>query len=239
MDKDLRIILYSFIPPTFFVLILWLVKYMEYSSGYGFSEFGVYPRHVEGLKGIITSPFIHGDLEHLASNSVPLLLLGAGLVYFYKKLAIRVFGIIWFLSGFGLWLGGREVIHIGASGIIYGLAFFLFVSGILRKDTRLMAISLLVVFLYGSMIWGVFPLWRGISWEAHLFGSLAGILCAFVYRHEGPQRQQYVWETEPEEEAGPSEENKLPEEISSPEKNEYKINYIYKAKDQQEDDEKN
>lgn len=198
MDKELRIILYSFIPPAFFVLLLWGIMYMEYSSGYGFDEFGVFPRNVKGLKGILFYPLIHGDMEHLLSNSLPLLMLGAAMVFFYRQLAIRVVVIIWLLSGFGLWLGGREVYHIGASGLVYGLAFFLFASGILRRDPRLMAISLLVVFLYGSMVWGVFPLWRGISWEGHLFGSLAGILCAVVFRHEGPQRQPYIWETEEE-----------------------------------------
>jgi membrane associated rhomboid family serine protease len=231
MDKELKNMLYSFIPAGFIVMMMWLVKYMEYSSGYDFGEFGVYPRHLSGLKGIICSPFIHADLEHLTSNSIPFLLLGAGMVYFYKELALRVFLLIYFLSGIGLWLGGREVYHIGASGVVYGMAFFLFVSGILRRDTRLMAISLLVVFLYGSMVWGVFPLWRGISWEAHLFGSLAGILCAVAYRHEGPQRQAYIWETEPEEDEKAEENNPESAEAAKADpgkENEIKVNYIYK-----------
>lgn len=211
---------------------MWLVKYIEYTSGYGLEEFGVLPRHLNGLVGIITSPFIHGDLAHLGSNSIPMLLLGAGLVYFYKELAFKVFILIYFLSGFGLWLGGRELYHIGASGLIYGLAFFLFLSGVLRKDTRLMAISLLVVFLYGSMIWGVFPLWRGISWEAHLFGSLAGILTAFAFRHEGPQKPEFVWEEDQEEQdleqpmiEQPDDENPIPQK-------QINIHYIYKEKNE-------
>ncbi len=236
MDKELRIILYSFIPPAFFILVLWLVKYMEISSGYRLDEFGVYPRHWEGLKGILTAPFVHGDLTHLASNSIPLLLLGAGLVYFYGPLAMKVFSLIYLLSGAALWLGGREVYHIGASGIVYGLAFFLFFSGILRKDTRLMALSLLVVFLYGSMVWGIFPLWRGISWEAHLFGSLAGILCAVLFRHEGPQRPGYSWEVEPEEEQEKQEAiTGLTDEPKKEEtENEVSIHYIYKEKPRQD-----
>jgi len=234
MDKEFRIMLYSFIPPAIFVMVMWLVKYAEYVCECDFGEYGVFPRNMDGIKGILLSPFIHGDLGHLASNSVPLLLLGAGLVFFYRQLALKVFGLIYFLSGAGLWLGGREVYHIGASGLIYGLAFFLFVSGVLRKDTRLLAISLLVVFLYGSMVWGVFPLWRGISWEAHLFGSLAGILCAVIYRKEGPQRQPYIWELE-EEDGEP--ENEQPgmvtsggEESNNSADREVKVNYIYKEK---------
>lgn len=231
MDKELKLMLYAFIPPAFLVLMMWFVKYLEYSSGFGFFELGVYPRHWEGLRGILASPFIHADISHLISNSIPLLLLGAGLIYFYHSLAFRVFALIFLLSGCGLWIGGREVYHIGASGLVYGLAFFLFVSGVLRGDTRLLAISLLVVFWYGSMVWGVFPLWRGVSWEGHLFGSLAGILCAFVYRHEGPQRPLYSWEMETEEEVISSE-NSNSTETNTSEDKEIKINYIYKTPNQ-------
>lgn len=124
MDKELKLMLYAFIPPAFLVLMMWFVKYLEYSSGFGFFELGVYPRHWEGLRGILASPFIHADISHLISNSIPLLLLGAGLIYFYHSLAFRVFALIFLLSGCGLWIGGREVYHIGASGLVYGLAFF-------------------------------------------------------------------------------------------------------------------
>jgi len=234
MDRELKVIMYSFIPATFFVLVMWLVRYMEHLSGYGFDEFGVLPRTLNGLSGILTSPFIHGDLEHLISNSIPIILLGAALVYFYKELSLKVFLFIFFLSGTGLWLGGRNVYHIGASGLVYGMAFFLFVSGILRKDTRLLAISLLVVFLYGSMIWGVFPLWKGISWEAHLFGSLAGILSAFLFRSEGPQRPPYTWELEPEsDDVATQEDPVIPGDSTDASRttdDQVNVNYIYKEK---------
>jgi len=147
---------------------------------------------------VITSAFVHGDLKHLISNSLPLLVLGAGLFYFYRTLAWRVFFGVYLLGGFWLWLGGRESYHIGASGLVYGLTTFLFFSGVLRRDIRLMALSLLVVFLYGGMVWGIFPLFIGISWEAHLFGAFAGVLFAFVYRKEGPQRKIFEWENEME-----------------------------------------
>lgn len=241
MDKELQSLLKSFIPGAILVLVLWLIKLLEMKSGFLLTEYGVLPRTVEGLKGVITSPLIHGDYKHLISNSVPLLVLGAGLVYFYQSLAFRVFLLVYLLGGFWLWLGGRESYHIGASGIVYGLTSFLFFSGVFRRDTRLMALSLLVVFLYGGMIWGIFPLFIGMSWEAHLFGGLAGLLISFVYRGEGPQRKVYTWEDETEE---VEDETLIPEEeIETPElpapNQETKINYIYTPTPRTPDDEKN
>lgn len=215
MDKEVKRMLLSFLPALAFVIALWLVKYMEIRSGYSLTTFGVLPRTFSGLKGVITSPFVHDDYKHLISNSIPLLVLGAGLFYFYKSLAWRVVAGIYILSGFWLWLGGRESFHIGASGLVYGLTTFLFFSGVLRRETRLMALSLLVVFLYGGMVWGLFPLFRGMSWEAHLFGSLAGILFAFVYRKEGPQRKVYQWEDESEDDDDENDYWKLPEQQKS------------------------
>ena len=200
MDKEFIKIFKSFIPGFILVLALWAVKLLEMHSGFLLTEYGVMPRTITGLKGVITSPFIHGDFKHLISNSLPLLVLIAGVVYFYKSLALRVFIGVYILGGFWLWLGGRESYHIGASGLVYGLTSFLFFSGMFRRDVRLMALSMLVVFLYGGMIWGIFPLFIGVSWEAHLFGGLAGFLFAFFYRKEGPQRKVYEWEGESEEE---------------------------------------
>jgi len=194
MDKEISRILKSFVPGLLLVAVLWIVKLIELKSGHLFVDHGVFPRTFSGLKGVITSPFIHGDFKHLISNSIPLLVLGAILFYFYKSLAYKVFIWVFFLGGFWLWLGGRDSFHIGASGLVYGLTTFLFFSGVFRRDTRLMALSLLVVFLYGGMVWGIFPLVKGVSWEAHLFGSLAGLLLAVVYRFEGPQRKLYEWE---------------------------------------------
>lgn len=199
MNPEQKVILKSFIPPLFFIALLWIIKIIEITVPINFDKYGVLPRHFEGLIGIITSPLIHGDFEHLISNSIPLLILSAGLIYFYKEVAAKVFFLVYFLSGFWLWLIGRESYHIGASGVLYGLTTFIFFSGILRRHTGLMALSLIVVFLYGGLIWGIFPLFKQMSWEAHLCGSLAGILLAFVYRKEGPQRKEYEWESEEEE----------------------------------------
>ena len=106
--------------------------------------------------------------------------------------------MIWLFTGFWVWLAARDSSHIGASGLIYGFVCFLFFSGLLRKDTRLMAVSLLVTFLYGSMVWGILPVDQSISWESHLFGSIAGIFCAYYYRADGPQRPKSQWEIDEE-----------------------------------------
>jgi membrane associated rhomboid family serine protease len=194
INNDLVRIAVSFLPGLFLVLALWAVKMYEWLYECRISDYGLFPRTLSGLRGIITMPFLHGDFEHLISNSIPLLVLITGLVYFYKRLALKVTIWIWLLSGFWLWLGGRPSFHIGASAVIYGLTVFLFFSGVFRKDRRLMALSLLVVFLYGGLIWGILPIVEEHSWEGHLFGSCAGLLMAIIYKKQGPQRPAYSWE---------------------------------------------
>jgi membrane associated rhomboid family serine protease len=189
---------YSLIFPASFVILLWLIKLSEIVLEVRFSDLGVYPLETDGLVGIIMGPLIHGDIQHLLANTFPLVILGMGLFYFYDTIALRVFLFIYFLSGIMLWFGGREAYHIGASGLIYGLASFLFLSGIIRKHVRLMALSLLVAFLYGGMIWGLLPLREQVSWEGHLFGAIAGVAMAFYYKDLGPQRKKYEWEIEEE-----------------------------------------
>ena len=196
---DGKIFKHSLILPTLFVLLLWLVALVEYSLNSNFYYLGVFPRTAKGLPGIIFSSFIHGNFKHLVSNSIPLVVMGTGILYFYRSLSYKVFLIVWLLSGICVWIAGRPSYHIGASGIVYGLASFLFFSGVIRRDARLAAISLVVVFLYGSMIWGVFPIWPSISWEGHLFGGIAGLLCAVIFKDKGPQRKVYDWEIEDEE----------------------------------------
>ena len=195
-----KIFKHSILLPALFVLILWLIALTEYTLGLSFHWLGTFPRTLHGLPGILLTPFLHADFKHLIANSIPLLVLGTGTIYFYRALSYKVFILIWIASGICLWIGGRPSYHIGASGVVYGLASFLFFSGIFRRDTRLAAISLVVVFLYGGMIWGVFPIWQTISWEGHLFGGISGFACAVAYRHQGPQRKIYSWEHEDEEE---------------------------------------
>lgn len=187
---------YSIILPIFFVFVLWMVKIFEFSERLNLFHYGVFPRDAKGLLGIILSPMIHSDFNHLISNSIPILILGSGIIFFYRRLAYKVIGFVWLLSGVCVWIGARDSYHIGASGLIYGLAAFLFLSGLIRKDVRLAAISLLVVFLYGGLVWGVLPIFPHISWEYHLYGGLSGFFAAILYRNHGPQRIIWSWELE-------------------------------------------
>ena len=184
--------------PFIFVSLMWLVKIYEWYFDLSFSEFGVLPKDILGLQGIVFSPFIHQDFSHLFNNSYPIIILGILLFYFYKNIAIEIFLWLFFISGLFLWVVGRPSYHIGASGLIYALASFLFLSGLIKKNPRLAAVSLIVTFLYGSMIWGVFPLKVGVSWEGHLCGLISGILVALFYKNQGPKRKKYDWELEEE-----------------------------------------
>ena len=194
-------LLLSIIIPGLFVFIMWLVKIIEVLFEIDFSGFGVYPLSLKGLPGIIFSPFIHSDFNHLFNNSIPFFFLAVALFYFYSEVALKVFIWTFFLTGSLVWLAGRDAWHIGASGLIYGLASFLFFSGIIRKYFRLIALSLLVVFLYGEMVWGIFPgIYKNISWESHMLGFFAGVALAVWYRREGPQMPVYQWMAEEDEE---------------------------------------
>lgn len=193
----------SIIIPGIFVFLMWLVKIVEVLFELDFSKSGIYPLTVRGLPGIFLSPFIHADFNHLFSNSLPLFFLAVALFYFYSEVALKVFIWTYILTGLLVWIAGREAWHIGASGIVYGLASFLFFSGIIRKYFRLIALSLLIVFLYGSMVWGLFPgVYKNVSWESHMLGFFSGVLLAIVYRNEGPQKPVYDWMEEDEEENG-------------------------------------
>jgi membrane associated rhomboid family serine protease len=188
---------------------MWAVKLIELQFDFSFISFGVFPQTLQGLGGILFSPFIHKDFIHLFNNSYPILILGGLLFSIYKRIAIQIFIWLFFVSGFWLWIVGRQSFHIGASGIVYALASFLFISGMIRKNPRLAAVSLVVTFLYGSMIWGVFPTKETISWEAHLSGFAAGILVAVFYRNEGPKRKKYQWEIDEELESQENEANNI------------------------------
>ena len=177
---------------------MWLVKLIELQFDLSFIKYGVLPQTSKGLKGILLSPFIHKDLSHLINNSYPIFVLGGFLFSVYRKIALQIFIWLFFISGFWLWVIGRPSFHIGASGIIYALASFLFVSGVIRKNPRLAAISCVIIFLYGSMIWGVLPTKDSVSWEGHLSGFIAGILVAIFYRNDGPKRKKYQWEIDEE-----------------------------------------
>ncbi|MFC2121421.1 rhomboid family intramembrane serine protease [Bacteroidota bacterium] len=173
-----------------------MIKLVEIIMDYDFAPYSLYPRKLSGLLGIITSPLLHSGIKHLVSNSVPVLVLGLGVFYFYNKVAYKVLLISYFAQGIWLWCFGREAYHLGASGLIYSFFSFLFLSGIIRKNINLLAISLFVAFWYGSMIWGIFPVDRPVSWEGHLMGLIAGAVLAVYYRKQGPQQKIYDWELE-------------------------------------------
>lgn len=165
-----------------FVLLLWGIKSIEWAKDIDLGYFGILPRTLKGSIGIITGPLIHGDLLHLMSNTFPLLVLGLGLFYFYHRIALEVFAWIYLATGFWVWVIGREAYHIGASGIVYGLMMFIFWGGVFRKNPRSLAISMIIFFLYGYMIYGIFPGDDGVSWESHLMGSVAGIFLAVYFK---------------------------------------------------------
>jgi membrane associated rhomboid family serine protease len=164
-----------------------------------YSSWGIYPRSFSGSKGVLFAPLIHGSIEHLFNNSFPILILGTALLYYYGRLGIKVFVIIYLLTGMLVWISGRESFHIGASGLVYALAGFLFLSGLLRKEKKLMALSLLVTFMYGSLFWGIFPVKEHISWESHFWGGVVGFVLAWYYRKEGPQRVKFEWKEDDDE----------------------------------------
>lgn len=191
----------SSIIPGIFIFLMWFVKLCELLFNTSFAQYGIYPMKFQGLRGIIFSPFIHADFGHLFNNSIPLFFLSVALFYFYSEVALKVFALTYLITGILVWLAGNEGIHIGASGLIYGLASFLFFSGIIRRYYRLIALSLLVVFLYGSMIWGIFPgVYKNVSWESHMLGFFSGIILAVIFRKQGPQPPVYEWMEEEEDE---------------------------------------
>jgi len=201
LNAERKRLLQSFMMPLSVVLLLWAVKLFELALNTSFGQYGLYPKSLNGLTGIITSPFLHADLSHLLANTTSLFVLLFFLYLFYRVIATRVLILIWLITGFWVWVFARESYHIGASGVVYGLAAFLFVSGIIRRNPALSVVSLVIVFLYGSMVWGVFPEFfpkRNISWESHFMGMLSGLILAFFYRNYGPQRRVYSWELEEE-----------------------------------------
>jgi membrane associated rhomboid family serine protease len=241
------------IVPTFLLLLIWIVFYIEQKFNLNLVQHGIYPRTFSGLQGILFSPFLHGDLSHIANNSVPLFILTAALIYFYRDVSLKVlvYGIL--LSGIITWIIGRSSYHIGASGLIYVLVSFIFFKGMMTQYFRLMALSLTVVMIYGGMVWYVFPseelsLGKSISWEGHLAGLLTGFAFAILFKTPNYNESiKYEWEKpdfNPMEDAfmkrfdengnfvnppKPEEIEIVEEEILPP-----KVNYVFKEKKEEE-----
>ena len=182
--------------PLFFVWFLWFIYWIEIKFDFDFIENGIFPRTFYGFQGVIFSPFIHADIEHLYNNSIPLLVLLAALRYFYAKQSMAVIGYGILLSGLITWVIGRDSYHIGASGLIYVLVSFIFFKGIQTKYYRLVALSLAVVIVYGGMVWYIFPKVEDtISWEGHLAGLITGFILSLKYKTpEYKKIIKYDWE---------------------------------------------
>ena len=184
--------------PLFFPAVLWVVHLLSLLFNEDLSKLGLLPRNLIGLLGILTSPLIHADFSHLISNTIPLIILGWIIFYFYPKVSYILFVFIYFVTGLLVWIFARQVYHIGASGIVYGFVSFLFFSGIFRRDNTSIALALVITFLYGGLVWGMIPGWKGISWESHLFGAITGFVAAYLFRKIDPPKKKYDWEDEPE-----------------------------------------
>ena len=166
--------------PLLLVIIIWAVEVIEVFGGYRFVKYGIFPRDVTTLTGIITAPFIHSDWGHLISNTFPTFILSALMVTFYKRLIIPVYVGVFLLTGISVWLFARESYHIGISGVVYGLIGFIFWSGLFRDNIRSIILSLIILIVYSGYFHGLTPE-EGVSWESHLFGGLSGAFFAFFY----------------------------------------------------------
>lgn len=231
---DKRLLLNSMFIPLLIVMIMWLVKIIETVFHHDFGFLGIKPLTAEGLPGILLFHFLHGDWKHLLANTVPVLVLGTSLYYFYRPIANKILLILIFSTGLLTWCGARTGVHIGASALVYGLTFFLMLSGFIRRDRKLIVISLIVVFLYGSLVWGLYPKYaieNNISWEGHLSGFIMGIVLALFYKDEGPQAEEFVWEDDEDEDDEDEDNDKDPYwDIPQPDKNDLTIVYRFRKK---------
>ena len=200
--KDFYNIFLKYYWIIFFLFFLWLVHFANIHYHLNLYKLGVFPRTLDGLWGIAFAPLVHSssDNNHLINNSVPFLILTWAMFYFYRPIAWRVLFFSWIITGLSVWFFGRSSFHIGISGVIYSQLFFLFFSGVFRRDSRLLTVALLVVFIYGSMIWGIFPYDWKISYESHLSGALVGVVLSRYYKDENATflKKKTQWEIEEE-----------------------------------------
>jgi len=183
-----------------FVGLIWLIFLMNWALDQDPDSFGIRPRQWLGLPGIVFAPLVHDGFAHIIANTPPLLVLGTAMLFLYPSSALRVLPAVYFGPGIAVWLIGRDSVHFGASGLVYGLVAYVFVAGLLRRDRRAIAASLVVCFMYGSLVWGVLPTPFGVSWETHLSAAVIGVALAIGLRRlDVPPRKHYVWEGEEDE----------------------------------------
>jgi membrane associated rhomboid family serine protease len=190
-DNQLKISKSIFLIPITYVIAIWFIYWVEINYNFNFNKYGVFPRTLVGFRGVFLTHFIHSNTSHLFNNSIPLFVLLSSLFYFYKDVAYKVLLFGGVCTGIFTWCIARESYHIGASGIVYLLFSFVFFSGIIKKHYRLVALSFIIIFLYGSMIWYVLPIKDGISWEGHLSGFLVGLYFAIRYRNKGIVKEEH------------------------------------------------
>ena len=163
------------------VIVLWTIELANSLTNDALNNFGIRPRNLEGLRGILFAPFLHGNWRHLISNTFSLIILSWLIMARDRSEWVAVTVLTAIASGLGTWLfGGAATVHIGASGVVFGYFGFLVARAYFERSFGSIAISLLVLALFGGMIWGILPVRVGISWEGHLFGLLGGIAAAWT-----------------------------------------------------------
>lgn len=180
------------------VSLLWVIQSAGVLFALPLNTLGILPWAWERCYGVLTAPLVHGSYEHLFHNTLPLIVLGSILLYGYPNSRLKVIAITWLSSGIGVFLFGRDAVHLGASGVSHGLFFFLFLVSILRRDKRSVALMMIAFFMYGGMVMTIFPRDPDISFEAHFFGALGGVVAALLWwKHDPkPEIKRYSWEGE-------------------------------------------
>ncbi len=207
MKKDEKQILYAFVPVLIIDVIILLVKWGEVHFGVSLAQYGILPRNFSGLRGVLLAPFIHGDINHLTNNLLTFTVLGWALRFFYKEIFWKILFLSMIMTGLWTWISARASYHIGLSGVLYGVFGFLLLSGFIRKNIPLIAISFFVALMYGSMVWGILPVKQAISWESHFWGFVAGVILAVYFRNEGGIKpKKYDWEEEDDDDENPTDE---------------------------------
>ena len=188
------------------VAVLWAIHLLDWGLALELRRLGVRPRELAGLPGILLAPLLHGGFSHLVANSLPLLVLGTGMLYLYPNSAVKVLPAVYLGPGIAVWMFAKTgSVHAGASGLVYGLFSYILAAGLIRRDRRAIAASLLVCFLYGTLVWGVLPIQPGVSWETHLAAALIGVALAIALRRlDVPPRKRYSWEDEDGGDEGPA-----------------------------------
>jgi membrane associated rhomboid family serine protease len=180
-----------------FVALIWLIDSLQWAVDQEPDPFGIRPRQLAGLPGVLFAPLVHSGFAHLVANTPPLVVVGAAMLFLYPSSALRVLPAVYLGPGIAVWILGRDSVHFGASGVVYGLVAYVLVAGLLRRDRRAVAASLAVYFMYGSLVLGLGPTQPGVSWETHLAAALIGVALAIALRRlDVPPRKRYVWEGE-------------------------------------------